>query len=334
MNKQIIFILLFLFVLAFNQQIFAQMKDSGTYTVYVGGQAVAAEDYLSEKLADGAIKTVSKVAATTFITITKNDKPVEFRIESNGAKILTATFTGGEAKIVTGEQPAKIVKTEATVITENNVWSNFTNLLGQYDQKKGGAQNFTAFLPSQSLSFSVLLEKTETKEFKSNNQTILLSKYNLVHTTSGLKLTILADKTNIPYLIEIPAQQAQIVRKGFDDLRAPVAAPKVQAPKFTGEFTSEEVTFSNKEITLAGTLTVPKNDKKSFPAFVMITGSGGQDRDGSTIFGIYRQIAESLSKAGIAVLRVDDRGVGKSTIVKEKAHETSYQDLISLSLNS
>ncbi len=329
MNRKIIIAALFLVVFAFNQETFAQMKDSGTYIVYVGSQAVATEDYTSEKLADGTVKTVSKVATTTFITTTKNDKPVEFVIESNGAKVLTTTFAGGEAKTVTGEQPAKIVKTEATVITENNVWSNFINLLAQYDQKKGGAQNFTAFLPSQSLNLSVVLEKAETKDFKSNKQVISLTKYNLVHTKSGLKIIIWVDKANVPYLIEIPAQQAQIVKKGFDDLREISAAPKVQMQTFAGEFTSEEVSFPNKENTLAGTFTVPKNDKKSFPAVVIISGSGSQDRDGSTIFGLYRQIAESLSKAGVAVLRVDDRGVGKSTIIQEKAAETSYRDLIS-----
>jgi dienelactone hydrolase len=329
MNTKLIITLLFLLVFAFNEKASAQMKDSGTYIVYVGSQAVAEEIYTSEKLADGTIKTVSKAVAMTFITTTKNDKPVEFVIESNGAKVLTTTFAGGEAKTVTGEQPAKIVKTDATVITENNVWSNFINLLAQYDQKKSGAQNFVAFLPSQSLTLSVTVEKAETKDFKSNNQTISLSKYNLVHTKSGLKLVIWADKSNVPYLIEIPAQQAQIVRKGFDELREMTAAPKVQAQTFSGEFTSEEVSFPNKDISLAGTLTVPKNDKKSFPAIVIITGSGSQDRDGLTIFNLYRQIAESLSKAGVAVLRVDDRGVGKSTIIKEKAAETSYRDIIS-----
>jgi dipeptidyl aminopeptidase/acylaminoacyl peptidase len=74
---------------------------------------------------------------------------------------------------------------------------------------------------------------------------------------------------------------------------------------------------------------VPVNGKKTFPALVIITGSGGQDRDGSTIFNLYKQIAESLAKAGVAVLRLDDRGMGKSTIDMTKAAETSYRDLIS-----
>ena len=329
MKKHIISAILFALIFMIGGQTFAQMKDSGTYITYVGNQPAAEENYISEKLADGSVKTVSKVAATTFITTTKNEKPVEFTIETNGAKYLTTKFANGEAKILIGEQPEKIIKTEANVITENNVWSNYINLLAQYDQKKGGLQNFVGFLPSQTLDFPLTLEKTETKDFKIKGQTIALSKYKLVNTKYLLTIEIWANEENVPLLIEIPAQQAAIVQKGFEELRPMDTLPKAKEMTFDGEFTSEEVSFPNGANTLAGTLTIPKNDKKSFPAFVIISGSGGQDRDGSTLSNLYKQIAESLAKSGVAVLRVDDRGMGKSTLDMTKAAETSYKDLIS-----
>ncbi len=329
MRKQIIAALLFALFLTINNQAFAQMKDSGTYITYVGNRAAAEENYVSEKLADGTIKTVSKVAATTFITTTKNDKPVEFTIETNGATYLTTKFTNGEAKILIGDQPEKIIKTNANIITENNVWSNFINLLAQYDQKKGGLQNFVGFLPSQSIDFPLTLEKLETKDFKLKNQTVALSKYKLVNTKYLLTIELWANKENIPLLIEIPAQQAQIVRQGYEELRTINTPENAKKMTFDGEFTSEEVSFPNGANTLAGTLTIPKSDVKSFPAFVIISGSGSQDRDGSTLANLYKQIAESLAKAGVAVLRVDDRGIGKSTIDMTKAAETSYKDIIS-----
>lgn len=67
-------------------------------------------------------------------------------------------------------------------------------------------------------------------------------------------------------------------------------------------------------VKLAGTLTTPAG-KGPFPAVVLITGSGAQDRD-ETIgdhkpFAI---IADSLTRRGIAVLRFDDRGVGRSSV--------------------
>ncbi len=66
-------------------------------------------------------------------------------------------------------------------------------------------------------------------------------------------------------------------------------------------------------VTLAGTLTVPRG-KGPFPAAILITGSGGQDRD-ETVFAHrpFRVLADHLTRNGIAVLRLDDRGVGGST---------------------
>ncbi|MDQ3712684.1 MAG: hypothetical protein M3388_10760 [Acidobacteriota bacterium] len=255
MNKQNITALLFIVVFALCDQTLAQMKDTGTYIVYVGSQAVAEENYTSEKLADGTVKTVSKVATTTYTTTTRNDKPVEFSIQANGVKVSTTTFANGEAKTLIDEKPVKVIKNDATVITENNVWSNFINLLAQYDRKKGGAQTFVAFLPSQSLTFPVSLEKTDAKDFKLKNQTVSLTRYKLIHTESGLEMAILADDSNVSFFVEIPLQQAQIVKKGFEELREMTAPPKNKLINFTGEFTSEEVSFPNGENMLARTLT-------------------------------------------------------------------------------
>jgi uncharacterized protein len=83
-------------------------------------------------------------------------------------------------------------------------------------------------------------------------------------------------------------------------------------------FTAEEVTVNAKGYTLAGTLLLPKNAKARLPAVITITGSGLQTRDEPVPFPNLeaykpmRQIAESLAARGIAVLRVDDRGVGGS----------------------
>ena len=71
--------------------------------------------------------------------------------------------------------------------------------------------------------------------------------------------------------------------------------------------------------TIAGTFTYPKNSVQQLPAVVLITGSSAHDRDNSKpenslhSFRPFRQIAEKLSSNGIAVLRLDDRGVGQSS---------------------
>jgi len=67
------------------------------------------------------------------------------------------------------------------------------------------------------------------------------------------------------------------------------------------------------KVTLAGTLTIPRG-VGPFPGVVLISGSGPQDRD-ETILGHkpFLVLADDLTRRGIAVLRVDDRGVGGSS---------------------
>jgi pimeloyl-ACP methyl ester carboxylesterase len=87
-----------------------------------------------------------------------------------------------------------------------------------------------------------------------------------------------------------------------------------QHPEPPFPYAVEEVSFENPaaEIELAGTLTLPEGDGP-FPATVLVSGSGPQDRD-ETILGHkpFLVIADHLTRAGIAVLRFDDRGVGAS----------------------
>lgn len=88
-----------------------------------------------------------------------------------------------------------------------------------------------------------------------------------------------------------------------------------QEPKKPYPYSSENVSFHNKKdnVTLAGTLTLPK-EGNNFPAVVLITGSGPQNRN-EEILGHkpFLVISDYLTRHGIAVLRYDDRGVGKST---------------------
>lgn len=87
-----------------------------------------------------------------------------------------------------------------------------------------------------------------------------------------------------------------------------------QAPKAPFPYDAEDVIYENKTgIKLAGTITLPRGGGP-FPAAIMITGSGPQDRDESLLgHKPFLIIADYLTRRGIAILRVDDRGMGKST---------------------
>jgi pimeloyl-ACP methyl ester carboxylesterase len=88
-----------------------------------------------------------------------------------------------------------------------------------------------------------------------------------------------------------------------------------QTPKPPFPYQAEDVMFENTKcnVKLAGTLTRPTG-AGPFPAVVLITGSGPQDRD-ETLFGHkpFAVIADFLSRNGYAILRYDDRGFGKSS---------------------
>ncbi len=88
-----------------------------------------------------------------------------------------------------------------------------------------------------------------------------------------------------------------------------------QEPKQPYPYREEEVTFENRaaNIKLAGTLTLPKTERPA-PAVLLISGSGPQDRNESLMgHKPFLVLADYLSRRGIVVLRVDDRGVGGST---------------------
>lgn len=95
------------------------------------------------------------------------------------------------------------------------------------------------------------------------------------------------------------------------DLKAP-ARPQEPKPPFPYDVT--EVTYENVpgKATFAGTLTQPRTPGPH-PAMLLITGSGSQNRD-EEIFGHkpFLLLADFLTRRGIAVLRVDDRGIGGS----------------------
>src|SRR5690606_41813795 len=88
-----------------------------------------------------------------------------------------------------------------------------------------------------------------------------------------------------------------------------------QDPKPPFPYLEEEVTFKNKQanLTLAVTFTYPEN-LDNIPAVILISGSGPQDRNEELLgHKPFFVLADHLTRNGIAVLRFDDRGTGKST---------------------
>lgn len=101
-----------------------------------------------------------------------------------------------------------------------------------------------------------------------------------------------------------------VLKKGIPEVRRP------QTPQPPFSYTTEEVTFSNPAdgAVLSGTMCIPAGADSDTPVVLMVSGSGLQDRD-ETLYEHkpFHVIADHLASNGIASLRYDDRGYGKST---------------------
>jgi pimeloyl-ACP methyl ester carboxylesterase len=98
-----------------------------------------------------------------------------------------------------------------------------------------------------------------------------------------------------------------------------------QTPKPPFNYYTEDVEYDNadKSIHYGATFTRP-NGGGQYPTVIIISGSGTQDRNGAMMgHQFYWVLADYLTKNGIAVLRVDDRGAGKSTMGNNMANATT-----------
>jgi pimeloyl-ACP methyl ester carboxylesterase len=121
-------------------------------------------------------------------------------------------------------------------------------------------------------------------------------------------------------IVRGPALDALVASRR--DYSAPTGAP----------YTAEEVVVHTAAgLRLSGTLTIPRGRVTGrAPAVVTITGSGPEDRDeeSSALKGYrpFRELADTLGRRGIAVLRLDDRGVNGSDVGPLTATSQDFSD--------
>ena len=134
--------------------------------------------------------------------------------------------------------------------------------------------------------------------------------------------TFVQGPNNVPLVLSPVKDAAQLERK------------RPQNPSKPYPYLSEDASYENRvqNVQLAATLTLPSG-KGNFPGVVLITGSGAQDRDESLLgHKPFLVLADYLTRHGIAVLRVDDRGTGKSTGDFSKATTADFATDVEASL--
>ncbi|HEY3286183.1 MAG TPA: alpha/beta fold hydrolase [Gemmatimonadaceae bacterium] len=122
-------------------------------------------------------------------------------------------------------------------------------------------------------------------------------------------------------ITRVDGAAADKISIGRPDYGAPAGAP----------YTAEEVTVKSPAgHVLTGTLTLPKGATRKLPAVITITGSGQQDRDEYIPlvpnYRLFRQVADTLGRRGIAVLRLDDRAINGSGGDVQKATSADFAD--------
>ncbi len=135
----------------------------------------------------------------------------------------------------------------------------------------------------------------------------------------GGKALDLAIKETLVH-VEIDAdglvREASVPSQGLEVRREEDPAPGrvVRPPPAAIDEAAFDVTSNG--VALSGSLWLPKNVKDKPPVLVIVAGSGPTDRDGNNLLGVkadgYRMLAEALAEKGIATVRYDKRGVGKS----------------------
>lgn len=161
----------------------------------------------------------------------------------------------------------------------------------------------------------------------------------------GNKLTFSAEKLDINYegtLNEAGDEISGTFKQGtntfplvFKRTALALKLNRPQEPKKPYPYDEQEVSYRNEKdnIKISGTLTVPRG-AGPYPAVLLITGSGAQDRN-EMIAGHrpFLVLSDHLTRNGIAVLRVDDRGIGGTDIGSLSATSENYADDVLAGVN-
>ncbi len=310
--------------------VWADRVDHGRFLIFIGDDQVGVEDF--ELTATRARSTVEIAAggatsrAQIDMALAPQTGAQSYRLEAPGV-VLTVAFEAGIAKLDVQGTSRQVKVGVPHVVLENNVFSHYQVLLDMYDASRGGVQSFTALVPGVMASVPVTVEVLGP----ARSTPIPLTEYKAV-LAGAIGVSVLVDDAGRVMHVAVPGQNARAVREEYqrtvDDAKSsasvvPVGSAEPAQPATAaapGCFDQAIVVDSGENVRLAGTLTLPSaglDQGARYPAVLLISGSGPQDRDGNTppsyMTNIFRRMAERLAAAGIAVLRYDDRGVGAST---------------------
>jgi dipeptidyl aminopeptidase/acylaminoacyl peptidase len=242
------------------------------------------------------------------VQLTVNDEPTTVSLVRRNGNGFQET-TQGDSTVA-----QDIATPESSVLLTSNVIHHIAQFTWLHGGEVGASEQFVAF---PRVPVTVLLEEMGVAQL--GEETLSYRRYFLnIANAVGAYVWLADDGT--PLKVSVPLQAFVAVSEAHSRWAEVLSRTREEPEPDAGTadaYAAEEVTFESEGITLAGTLTTP-NGEGPWPCVVLVTGSGAQDRDenspgpGGLKLGIFRTIADSLTRRGIAVLRYDDRGVGGS----------------------
>jgi dienelactone hydrolase len=305
----------------------------GTYVLTHAGQSAGRETFEVSCKPDGGYLATGRTelnvggASSDLVTTLELDKaglPISSTAKGsiNGQPFeQSVSIKDDTAAVITGTKQRELPYAKGTALLGGNIFYMFQFVAAMYDTSRGGVQTISIF-PSQTARIE-RIGQDRVRSSASQN-VVSFDRYSITLGLVGLYLWF--DQQGRLAVISVPSQSFSAAREEYeglvDSLTKLLADPASAKIDYTAPpsapFTAEEVTVQAKGFTLGGTLLLPKTGKRPFAAAITITGSGQQTRDerlpipGLEKYRPFGQIAEALAAAGIAVLRVDDRGVGRS----------------------
>ncbi|HEX6048311.1 MAG TPA: alpha/beta fold hydrolase [Gemmatimonadaceae bacterium] len=311
---------------------------AGEYRFTAAGQPAGTETFDVQCRPDGSYAATGRTQLTplgldltTTLELAKDLLPrnVEVKGTVRGQPFdQTAKFDNGTATVTSGGAAQTVSYAPSASWLGGNIFFANAFIVARYDEAKGGAQQLSVFPQT-----TITIERMRPDTVAHEGARATFDRY--VMRAGGQEITLWRDAEKRLAVIGVVAQRFAAARaESARWVEALLAAPATSAPSSSpnaaasaidysappdARFTAEEVKITVGTYELAGTLLVPKTGTHPFPSAVMITGSGLQTRDsrlplpGLEGYAPFRQIAERLAANGVAVLRVDDRGIGGST---------------------
>jgi uncharacterized protein len=295
------------------------VRAQSAFVYVVRGDTIAIEKFTRTPTrleADMVMKGGPRALSTSAISATGAIAELQLRLFAPGAPFDAGPMMTGRMRLEGDTAVGEMTQKGAAPQT-------------QRFPSKAGAQ---PILNNSIAAFEALLQQARRAKTADASATVFLA---TGATTTDIKFTgilgdsasasiasstmwFVSDSTGQVLRAGIPAQGLLVTRvRGIDVSKLRMASPDYSAPA-SAPYTAINVAVPTKfGHSLGGTFTKPKGDTTRLPVVISITGSGPQDRDEYIDiipggFRLFRQVADTLARRGIAMLRMDDRGYGES----------------------